>query len=231
MTVRGGRLMNSDRVLEGKVIYIAGSRNLENEALARFLAKETGARCEAVSFEQMEALNRQVQSPQTRLFLFDALDRRIQAMIADRQPGTNGNGDLLSGLFQDGTNGGVPHRETPGYACGFFYRCDSADEFLLAVRNLFVDGGFVPEGPPVRFMRRGNAHDHSDRHPLSPREFHILFMMAGGLNNKDIAARLNISSHTVRTHLYNIFRKIKARNRVQASLWVHDHVERFFFVV
>ena len=222
-------------VLTGKAIYITGSRNLENEALARFLVQETGAVCEAVSFEQMEALNCQVQSPQTRLFLFDALDRRIQAMIADRQPGTNGNGDLLSGLFsglfQDGTNGGVPHRETPGYACGFFYRCDSADEFLLAIRSLFVDGGFVPEGPPVRFMRRGNAHDHSDRHPLSPREFHILFMMAGGLNNKDIAARLNISSHTVRTHLYNIFRKIKARNRVQASLWVHDHVERFFFVV
>jgi DNA-binding CsgD family transcriptional regulator len=235
MTVRGGRLMNSDRILEGKDIYIAGSRNLENEALARFLTKATGACCEAVSFEQMDALSRQVQSPQTRLFLFDALDRRIQAMIADRKPGTNGNGDLLSGLFsglfQDGTNGGVPHRETPGYACGFFYRCDSADEFLLAIQNLFVDGGFVPEGPPVRFMRRGNAHDHSDRHPLSPREFHILFMMAGGLNNKDIAARLNISSHTVRTHLYNIFRKIKARNRVQASLWVHDHVERFFFVV
>jgi DNA-binding CsgD family transcriptional regulator len=228
--------MNGDNgVLKGKAIYITGSRNLENEALARFLAQETGARCEAVPFEQMEALNCQVQSPQTRLFLFDALDRRIQAMIADRQPGTNGNGDLLSGLFsrlfQDGTNGGVPHRETPGYACGFLYRCDSADEFLLAIRSLFVDGGFVPEGPPVRFMRRGNAHDHSDRHPLSPREFHILFMMAGGLNNKDIAARLNISSHTVRTHLYNIFRKIKARNRVQASLWVHDHVERFFFVV
>jgi LuxR family transcriptional regulator of csgAB operon len=55
-------------------------------------------------------------------------------------------------------------------------------------------------------------------------------MMAGGLNNKDIAARLNISSHTVRTHLYNIFRKIDARNRVQASLWVHEHVERFFCV-
>jgi len=56
-------------------------------------------------------------------------------------------------------------------------------------------------------------------------------MMAGGLNNKDIAARLNISSHTVRTHLYNIFRKIKTRNRVQASLWVHEHVERFFCLI
>jgi DNA-binding CsgD family transcriptional regulator len=56
-------------------------------------------------------------------------------------------------------------------------------------------------------------------------------MMAGGLTNKDIAARLSISSHTVRTHLYNIFRKIDVGNRVQASLWVHEQVERFFCLI
>ena len=123
MKERGGRLMNRDRVLEGKVIYISGSRHLENEALARFLVKETGARCEAVSFEQMEALSRQVPSPQTRLFLFDALDRGIQAMIADRRPGTNGYGDLLSGLFsvlfRDDTNGGGPDRKLPAMFAAF----------------------------------------------------------------------------------------------------------------
>ncbi|HOR30851.1 MAG TPA: helix-turn-helix transcriptional regulator, partial [Syntrophales bacterium] len=54
---------------------------------------------------------------------------------------------------------------------------------------------------------------------------------AGGLHNRDIAAHLNTSGHTVRTHLYNIFRKIHVRSRVQASLWIHGHVERFFCVV
>ena len=228
--------MNGDNeVLKGKAIYITGSRHLENEALARFLSQETGARCEAVSFEQLEAVNLQVQAPEARLFLFDALDRCIQTMIVDRQPETNGNGSLLSGLFsrlfQDSPNGSAPDKETPGRPCGFFYRCDSSDPFLLALRDLFLDRRAVPEGPPARYMRSGNAHAHEEGHPLSPREFHILFMMAGGLNNKDIAARLNISSHTVRTHLYNIFRKINARNRVQASLWVHEHVERFFCVM
>jgi DNA-binding CsgD family transcriptional regulator len=225
-----------DIVLEGKAIYITGSRQLDNEALACFLAKATGFRCQAVSFEQMEALSGQIEPRESRLFLFDALDRRIQAMIVDRQNGAKGNGVHLSGLFsrlfQESSNGSAPGKEeNPGRTCGFLYRCDSSDQFLLAVRDLLLDHRSVPEGPPAHYMRTRNGHAHVEGHPLSPREFHILFMMAGGLNNKDIAQRLNISSHTVRTHLYNIFRKIKTRNRVQASLWVHEHVERFFCLI
>ncbi len=217
---------------EGKVIYVAGSRYLENEALARFLVQEMGVRCEAVSFEQMDALNREDHLPETRLFLIDALDWRIQTPVTDKQPQTYGSlfSTLFSLLFQDGRNGGAPDHAFPGRLCGFFYRCDSADQFLMALRGLFTDRKSLPEGPPVCFMRPGSTHEHEEGHPLSPREFHILFLMAGGLNNKDIAVRLNISSHTVRTHLYNIFRKIHVRNRVQASLWVHGHVERFFCV-
>jgi LuxR family transcriptional regulator of csgAB operon len=225
-----------DPVLKGKAIYITGSRNLDNKALACFLAQETGIRCEAVSFEQIEALSGRIEPSETRLFLFDALDRRIQTMIVDKLPGTKGNGSLLSGLFsrlfQENSNGSAPGKEeTPGHTCGFLYRCDSTDRFLLAVRDLLCDRRSVPEGPPALCMRTRNGNAHIEGHPLSPREFHILFMMAGGLNNKDIAARLNISSHTVRTHLYNIFRKIHTRNRVQASLWVHEHVERFFCLI
>jgi DNA-binding CsgD family transcriptional regulator len=225
-----------DNVLEGKAIYITGSRQLDNEALACFLAKATGFRCEAVSFEQVEALSGQIEPWESRLFLFDALDRRIQAMIVDKLPGAKGNGFHLSGLFsrlfQEHSNGSAPGKEeAPGRTCGFLYRCDSSNQFLLAVRELLLDQRSVPEGPPAHYMRTRNGHAHVEGHPLSPREFHILFMMAGGLNNKDIAQRLNISSHTVRTHLYNIFRKIKTRNRVQASLWVHEHVERFFCLI
>jgi DNA-binding CsgD family transcriptional regulator len=226
--------MNGDRVLEGKTIYITGSRHLDSKALACFIAKETGALCEAVSFDEVDALSRQVQ-PEARLFLFDALDRRIQAVIVDGQPGSNGNGSLLAGLFprlfQENSNGGGPVKSMNGRSCGFIYRCDSSEQFLLALRDLFLHQRCMPEGPPALFVRRGNGNAHEEGHPLSPREFHILFMMAGGLTNKDIAARLNISSHTVRTHLYNMFRKIDVGNRVQASLWVHEHVERFFCLI
>jgi DNA-binding CsgD family transcriptional regulator len=225
--------MMPDGVLRQKKIYVSGLSYLESAALARFLAQETEALCEAVSFEQMEALGRGSHPPKSLLFLMDALDPGLRATNPNKNGRTNGMlpAGLFPTLFQDSTNGNGLDRIAPGCLCGFFYRCDSSERFLLAVRDLFLDRRSVPEGPPVHFLRPGNSHAPEEGHPLSPREFHILFMMAGGLNNKDIAARLNISSHTVRTHLYNIFRKIDARNRVQASLWVHEHVERVFCVI
>ncbi len=226
---------DADSVFEDKVIYISGSRQLDNEALACLIAKETGARCETVSFTELEALSRQTDPAKARLFLFDALDRRIQTLITDRQPGSNGNGSLLAGifprLFLENSNGGAPVKSTSRSTCGFIYCCHSSEQFLTAVRDLLLERKSVIEGPPLLYMRSGGGHAHEEGHTLAPREFHILFMMAGGLTNKEIAARLHISSHTVRTHLYNIFRKINVENRVQASLWVHEHVERFFCVM
>jgi DNA-binding NarL/FixJ family response regulator len=40
-------------------------------------------------------------------------------------------------------------------------------------------------------------------------------MIARGLANKEIAAELNISPATVRTHIYNLYRKAEARSRVE----------------
>lgn len=50
---------------------------------------------------------------------------------------------------------------------------------------------------------------------LSGREAEIAVMIARGLTNKEIAAELNISAGTVRTHVYNLYRKVAASNRVE----------------
>jgi len=47
----------------------------------------------------------------------------------------------------------------------------------------------------------------------------LLTMVISGSKNKDIAHQLLISPHTVRTHIYNIYKKINVPNRLQASLW------------
>jgi DNA-binding NarL/FixJ family response regulator len=51
---------------------------------------------------------------------------------------------------------------------------------------------------------------------LTPREHEILAMLAEGLPNKSIAARLGISDHTVKTHLEAIFDKLGASTRAEA---------------
>ena len=51
---------------------------------------------------------------------------------------------------------------------------------------------------------------------LTPRESEILGMLADGLANKEIAARLNISSHTVKSHVQSLFAKLRADTRAEA---------------
>ena len=51
---------------------------------------------------------------------------------------------------------------------------------------------------------------------LTQRESEILALLADGLGNKQIAARLGISSHTVKTHLELLFEKLGVSSRAQA---------------
>ncbi len=52
--------------------------------------------------------------------------------------------------------------------------------------------------------------------PLSPRELEVLRLMARGLSNKQIAAQLFITEHTVKFHIRSILGKLGAGNRTEA---------------
>jgi DNA-binding CsgD family transcriptional regulator len=51
---------------------------------------------------------------------------------------------------------------------------------------------------------------------ISPRELTILQEIAAGRSNKEIAARLNVSANTVKTHVANLFEKLDAKRRTDA---------------
>jgi DNA-binding NarL/FixJ family response regulator len=95
----------------------------------------------------------------------------------------------------------------------------SADELLAAVQA--AAAGLVTLtresaaafAPPVRSTRSALV---DGLEPLTPRELEILGLLADGLANKEIAARLQISSHTVKTHVQSVFTKLGAETRTEA---------------
>ena len=54
---------------------------------------------------------------------------------------------------------------------------------------------------------------------LSNRETEIVRQVANGLRNAEIAQRLSITEATVKTHLNNIFDKLKLRDRVELTVY------------
>ena len=64
------------------------------------------------------------------------------------------------------------------------------------------------EGAP--FIRAGRNQI------LTPREIEARRMIAEGLGNKEIAAKLKISDHTVKFHISSTFAKLGATNRAEA---------------
>ena len=58
---------------------------------------------------------------------------------------------------------------------------------------------------------------------LSRREQEVLAELASGSSNKDIAAALYISVHTVERHVANVFKKLDVRSRSEATAWAHRH--------
>ena len=52
--------------------------------------------------------------------------------------------------------------------------------------------------------------------PLSKRELEVLQLIARGASNPEIAEELVLAVETVKRHVYNIFSKLGAKNRIQA---------------
>lgn len=59
---------------------------------------------------------------------------------------------------------------------------------------------------------------------LTKREKEILLLLSSGGSNEQIAERLCISTHTVKTHAQNIFSKIGVSGRFQAALWAAENL-------
>jgi DNA-binding NarL/FixJ family response regulator len=57
---------------------------------------------------------------------------------------------------------------------------------------------------------------------MTPREREVINLIAEGLSNKEIAGRLNLATHTVKSHVRNVMEKLTLHTRLQIAAYAHN---------
>jgi len=100
----------------------------------------------------------------------------------------------------------IPESFRPSVSLDFVF----ALGWSLVLISAFVRYLTRPEAP----LEEGVPESFRSAYAITPREAEIIAFVAQGLSNQQIADRAFVSLPTVRTHLYNVFRKTGVRSRV-----------------
>jgi len=98
------------------------------------------------------------------------------------------------------------HRARKAGACGFLVKTQPRDAIIQAILDAHRSGVCHP-------YDRAVATPHE---PLTEREIDVLDELRRGLTSAEIGRVLDLSEHTIKTHLKNIFAKLHAADRTEA---------------
>jgi DNA-binding NarL/FixJ family response regulator len=102
-------------------------------------------------------------------------------------------------------------------ARGYLLKGASRQEIFGAVRTVHAGGSLLEPAVTDRLLDRIDRGGAPDTGDLTPREREVLALLARGLKNAEIAARLFISERTVKFHVGSILAKLQAQNRTEAA--------------
>jgi DNA-binding NarL/FixJ family response regulator len=113
-------------------------------------------------------------------------------------------------------------------ACGFLLKDVTAEDLIAAVRVVAAGDALLAPSITRRLiaeiarLRPRTARPAGETAALTPREREILLLVAEGLSNAEIAARLVIAEETVKTHVSRVLVKLDLRDRTQAVVYAYE---------
>jgi DNA-binding NarL/FixJ family response regulator len=113
-------------------------------------------------------------------------------------------------------------------ASGFLLKDTAAERLFDAVRIVAAGEALLAPSVTRRLIaefarQRGRSKPLPGTLPgLTPREIEVLRLIAEGLSNLEIAARLIVSEETVKTHISRLLNKLGLRDRTQAVIMAYE---------
>lgn len=109
-------------------------------------------------------------------------------------------------------------------AIGYLIKTITANELAQAIRSAHNGQATLsPEATQV-LVRTAN-HPSVQGSDLTERERQVLALMIEGLNNTQIAGKLNVSPSTIKSHVSNILSKLRVSSRTEAvTLALRNHI-------
>lgn len=103
-------------------------------------------------------------------------------------------------------------------ADGYIIKDVTPAELIRAVRMVCSGETYVDPRVAGGILRRRMGNGRHDLNELSAREMEVIRLIAEGLSNKEISARLSLSEKTIKNHISRIFSKLSICARSQAAV-------------
>jgi len=210
------------------MIHAIGPNMLQNELLSSFLEDNLGTACQCHDMLD-DSLKATLKHGQRHLLLIDCIgEKKADPWRLYDFNGISTMPSCFISLYNVHPEAGIENRAIDKGIHGLFYQQESFKTLPKAIPAI-LNG-------ELWFSRKTMSQCLQNGHPpinrvstdmascLTEREQEILIRVASGTGNQQIADELCISLHTVKTHIYNIYKKINVKNRLQASLWAARYV-------
>lgn len=207
-------------------IFLFGHKNLENSILIGSIYQNTGIECQHIDISCW--LDRRASETDQILVLIDAdsaSPTRVQELVSRLY-----DSDVKSqvAIFNVSEKHSFEQLLNWPNLNGLFCTDTSQKQLGKGIEKLFEGELWLPRRITSSLIKRLRGRPRSPTGVtdiLTKREKQILNLTATGATNAEVAEILNVSMHTVKTHVYNLFRKIGVTNRIQAVNWANDHLQ------
>jgi len=216
------------------IIWIVGPNKFTNELLAGYLENQEGwdcCRCHG------EAALGQDESAALKicLELIDASEISHGQEWHELVPDYRGCGskNRLRALFNVRQDGNIAEEAIRQDIQGIFYSKDLPENVCKGIEKIFQGEIWYSREVLLNYVLLRQTDDalpvsrpqKGRRGHLTFRERTIIQHLTKGATNQEIADEMLVSVHTVKSHLYKLYKKIEVPNRFQAVVWAASNLD------